>query len=71
METDSRRVSLEEVPNRSLLKGKECLTDFHEKLSSRGMRHAVIQQRVTGAKSQAQKRKWSVIVGQSFHVASE
>ena len=33
METDSRSVSLEVVSNHSLLKGKECLTDFNEKLS--------------------------------------
>lgn len=32
-ETDSRKVSLEEVPNHSLLKGNEFLTDFHEELS--------------------------------------
>lgn len=33
IETGSRRILLEKVPNHRLLKGEEYLIDFHEKLS--------------------------------------
>lgn len=76
-ETNRRKVSFEVVLNHSLLKDKEYLTNFLEKssqclfwdmtLSS----HCSHTDGLTGTTSQAQTRKWSVIVGQALQVASQ
>lgn len=73
LQTDSRRVSVEVVPNYSILKGKKCLMiSMRNYLSVYcGSTTSVVQLRLTGTKSQAQQRKLSVTAGQAFQVVFE
>lgn len=68
LQTDSRRVSVEVVPNYSILKGKKCLMiSMRNYLSVYcGGTTSVVQLKLTGTKSQAQQRKLSVTAGQAF-----